>query len=150
MNLRPGWFERVSRQTHNEMREWPEWMREGSSVDNVHFYTLVKKIHTMHAAGMMHKRRGFSLSDVTPMEGTNHLIEEAVEFQAEIMCKNKERATKEAADALACLLSTLFMADISIHDVIDTCDRDLDANFTNDEAELETDTPGFSRSHRKS
>lgn len=143
-----GWYERQCVIAHEEIRRWPESMR-GENANDTFFYTLWDHIVMLHKQGAYHKKRGFSLADVSAAVACNHLIEESVELQAEIMCGTKENQVIEASDALATLLSTIFVQGLNIHDVISAADRKLYENFVYDKSEINTTTPGFSRSNRQ-
>lgn len=115
---------------------------------NEHIAELDRYIHELDKRGAWHKRRGFRLSDATTQIATNHLLEEAVELQAEMANGNFASQIKEAGNLLGVFLHLLWMAGIPLERVISSTFKTLDENFTFDESEIVTNQRGFTRATR--
>src|SRR5688500_14121464 len=110
---------------------------------------LLKKVAHLHHAGAYHRRRGFSLADSTPLLCTNHLLEETVEFQGEAcITGDREAMIAEAGDVLAIFCHALVLLNISLEEVVAASDAGLDRNFTLNQDEVLTSTPGLTRRTR--
>lgn len=114
------------------------------------FSALVDLVVNLHDEGAIHKKRGFSLHDVSVVDISNHLLEETVELQAEVMHGTHKEQLDEAADTLAVYLHLLVASGLPPDDVIDRCISKLNHNFTLDKSEVLTDTPGITRKSRGS
>ena len=95
--------------------------------------SLDRRIQQMHKAGSIHRRRGFRLSDATPELASNHMLEEAVELQAEVQWGNYQSQIEEAADLLNVFLHLLWMSGIPLTAVVAAGHQKLTDNFTEDE-----------------
>ena len=106
-------------------------------------------IQRLHESGAIHKKRGFSLADTTPQLATNHLLEEVVELQAECtLGGTRETIKQEAADVLAIFMHLLYISSITLEEVINECERKLEATFTNNPDEVISKNPGLTRRAR--
>lgn len=111
---------------------------------------LVLKIRELIEKGGYHVKRGFKLADVPAVVISNHLLEEAVELQAEVIVGDSSLATRqEAADVLLVFLHLLEKTGLPLYLVAETALATLNKEFTLDLANLKTSTPGFSRSARQ-
>lgn len=114
------------------------------------FDKLIALVKELHDKGSYHKKRGFSLRDSTAQLASNHMIEEAVELQAEATITHDRDATiEESADVLATWLHLLLHCEIVFQEVVDRCDSKLREIFTDDPSEIGTTTPGIMRRHRQ-
>jgi phosphoribosyl-ATP pyrophosphohydrolase len=112
---------------------------------------LVKFVKELHYRNAIHKKRGFRLQDSTKLMASSHMLEEAVELQAEACIENHhDGIVEESADVLATWLHLLLHCEVEMQEVIDKCVEKLLDIFTYDEAEILTGTPGYSRRHRDS
>lgn len=109
---------------------------------------LIDFIIDLHQHGAIHIKRGFSLRDSSKAIASNHLLEEAVELQAETMHGTEESITEEASDVLAIWLHLLVHCNISFESVVERCHTKLRQTFTFDESETTTNNPGFTRRNR--
>lgn len=109
---------------------------------------LNETVIALHNAGAFHKRRGFRLDAADERDATNHLLEEAVELQAECFRGRYQTQINEAADLLGVFLHLLWMMGIPLPVVVERCAEKLKENFTLDPSEVETATPGFTRGNR--
>lgn len=116
---------------------------------------LYNEIYKLHQQGAYHVKRGFSLKDASALTASNHLIEEAVELQAEVTLGNThidiiayEKAVEEAADVLLVFLHLTVVANLSLYHIIKKAKEKLKQNFTLDKSKIKTNTPGFNRSNR--
>jgi phosphoribosyl-ATP pyrophosphohydrolase len=111
---------------------------------------LLILVQELHDNGALHKKRGFSLHDSTPELAANHMIEEAVELQAEAtIARNRDGVVEESADVLATWLHLLIHCDVSFEEVVVRCMEKLRDTFTLDKDQVLTDTPGFTRRNRQ-
>lgn len=109
---------------------------------------LTSAIRDMRDNNFRHKRRGFRLRDATPEFLTVHLLEEAVELQAEvIVSKDRAKIVDEAGDVLCVFLHLLIASDISLYEVTDHALRKLKEALVPESASAHTN-PGFTRSSR--
>ena len=112
--------------------------------------SLESLVKQLHEKGAIHKKRGFSLADTTPQLATNHLLEEVVELQGEcILGGTKETIKEEAADVMAIFLHLLHVMDISLEEVLETCEQKLRDVFTFDPSEVISKNPGLTRRARE-
>lgn len=110
---------------------------------------LISLVRTLVATGAYHRKRGFSLSDSTPTIASTHMLEEAVELQAEVLITgDREAIIEESSDLLATWLHLLLQCDVEFETVVDKCIQKLHSVFTCDINELETSTPGVMRRSR--
>lgn len=118
------------------------------------FKKLWREVCDMHNSGAYHIKRGFSLKDSTSFTASNHLIEETVELQAEVVCADgckqfsQTKALEEAADVLLVFLHLLKVSNLNIYTVLKFARDKLKRNFTLDKSKILTNTPGFNRSNR--
>ena len=91
---------------------------------------LAEWVCKLHHESWEHARRqGFRLGEATPLIASNHLIEEAAEFQAEVMKHPQpNRAAQELADVLGVVVHAAQMIDISMNDLAVLC-MELRENF---------------------
>ena len=113
-----------------------------------HIEELQLEVARLHNLGAMHIRRGFRLSDATPELAANHLLEEGVELQAEIMNGDRQAMLAEASDLLAVLTHLLHMLEIPIENVAAAALAGLSKNFTLSPDAVTASRPGFTRSGR--
>lgn len=113
------------------------------------FKQLVNRINELHRQGAYHIKRGFSLRYAKKATSTNHLIEETVEYQAEILDGTRDKQIEEASDVLVVFLHSLEINDLNIEEIIDCASKKLEKVFTLDKSKIQTETPGFTRSCRK-
>lgn len=109
-------------------------------------YEFVQKLHDGNAK---HKRRGFGLKEASLAVISNHLIEENVEFQAELLSGDQIKQLAEAADVIGAFLHAIYAAGLPLDVVVRAAEMGLRTNFTFDEREIETNTPGFTRQNRR-
>ena len=113
---------------------------------------LYSKIQKLHAEGAYHIKRGFSLKDAEPVRTANHLIEEVVELQAEIIEGEYDLSLEEASDVLLVYLHLIHLLGIDfgvyLSHIIDCANKKLDKNWTLDKSKILTNTPGFTRRNR--
>lgn len=112
------------------------------------FNDLILRVQQLHELGAFHVKRGFSLKDAKLTTASNHLIEEAVELQAEVLDGNYDTKLEEAADVLLVYLHLLHLSKVSFSEVVSFAERKLEKNFTLDRSEIKTKTPGYTRSNR--
>jgi phosphoribosyl-ATP pyrophosphohydrolase len=110
--------------------------------------SLAARIQVMSDAGARHHRRGYALADATPSVATNHVLEEAVEFQAAVLHGSRGEAEREAADLLLVYLHALQLANCDISIVIAFAHQKLGDTFTCDPAKVLVDKPTFTRAGR--
>lgn len=111
---------------------------------------LLAFIQELHDLGAIHRKRGFSLQEATVELAANHLIEEAVELQAEAtISHDKAGVIDESADVIAVWLHLIILSDVSFEEVVVRCIEKLGEAFTLDKNEVLTDTPGFTRRNRQ-
>jgi phosphoribosyl-ATP pyrophosphohydrolase len=111
---------------------------------------LDQEIRQLREVNAYHVKRGFRLDDVPLGFITNHLLEEAVEFQAEMLfSRNMDSVKEEAADTLLCFLHALQAGCVSLRDVLDVAGEKLSKTFTTDPEKVLTKTPGFTRRNRE-
>ena len=110
--------------------------------------SLIERIKELHTQGAYHIKRGFSLKDSKKTTASNHLIEEAVELQAEVLDGDVITKTEEAADVLLVYLHLLYISGISFADVRDFAQFKLEKDFTLDKSKILTTTPGYTRKNR--
>jgi NTP pyrophosphatase (non-canonical NTP hydrolase) len=92
--------------------------------------SLEEWVYKMHRENWLHRRRpGFRLGEASPLIASNHLIEEAVEFQAEVIGNNHAAAVDELANVLGVVVHAAHMLGVSMHDLSTTCTRQLLDNF---------------------
>jgi phosphoribosyl-ATP pyrophosphohydrolase len=106
------------------------------------------KIRALHKAGAYHRKRGFRLNEAEPVLASNHVIEEAVELQAECVYGTYHSQLDEAADLLCVWLHLLWLSGVPLSVVLERASQKLDQNFTLNPDEVETKTPGRLRSNR--
>ena len=109
---------------------------------------LIEYISELHRNNAIHIKRGFRLQDATPLIASNHLIEETVELQAEVICGNEDGIIDEASDALACLLHLLEMKKITLDVIAKHSKQKLIKVFSTDIGKITAITNGFSRRGR--
>lgn len=111
---------------------------------------LLALVQELHDNGAIHKKRGFSLHDSTAELSANHMLEEAVELQAEAtIARNRDGVVEESADVMATWLHLLIHCDVAFEEVVARCMEKLGDTFTLDEDQILTDTPGFTRRNRQ-
>jgi phosphoribosyl-ATP pyrophosphohydrolase len=111
---------------------------------------LINLIRYLIDENAIHKKRGFSLQESTLELAANHLIEEAVELQAEAtISRNRDGIVEESADVLATWLHLLLLCGVSFDEVVDKCAKKLNQEFTFSKNEVLTDMPGFTRRNRQ-
>lgn len=111
---------------------------------------LLILVQKLHDDGAIHKKRGFSLHDSTRELAANHMIEEAVELQAEAtISHDRAGIVEESADVLATWLHLLIHCDVPFEEVVSRCMTKLEDTFTMDPDEVITTTPGFTRRNRQ-
>lgn len=106
---------------------------------------LIKKLKEMHKGFFYHKKRGFLLGTVTPTMVSCHLLEEAVELQAEIISDNHEGIVEEAADVYLLLMHLFVTLNLDIKKVETEALQKLEVAFTTKRTKL---NPGFTRRNR--
>lgn len=107
-----------------------------------------RAVRKLVADGAFHKRRGFSLRGVPASVITNHMLEEAVELQAECLIGCRRQQIKEAADLLGAFLHLLQAFGITLQEVSQQTLDNLRQNFTTNRADVQTESPGYLRSNR--
>jgi phosphoribosyl-ATP pyrophosphohydrolase len=111
---------------------------------------LIALIKNLCDSGARHKKRGFLIREATPELNAIHLVEEAVEVQAEvIISRDKNGIISESADMLAIWLHLLVMCDITFEEVVAKSVEMLGNKTTCEESEVLTSTPGFTRRNRQ-
>ncbi len=109
---------------------------------------LMDQIRELRDNNYRHKRRGFRLKAVSPEFLTVHLLEEAVELQAEVLTGGtRTQIVDEAGDVLCVFLHLLIAKGIPLHDVVSHAMEKLDRALVPD-IESEHTNPGFTRSSR--
>ena len=97
----------------------------------------------------IHIKRGFRISDTNLFTVTNHLLEEAVEFQAALtMSKDADHALDEAADLLMIFTHALAQAGISFDAVCERAESKLLTHWTIDPSKVTAVQPGLTRKSR--
>ena len=110
---------------------------------------LIEYIDELHDTNAIHIKRGFCLQEANPIFATIHMLEEAVELQAEVCCDGpREAVVEEAADTLACYLHLLRILDISAEEVEERAIEKLKSVYTLNPDEVLTSTPGMTRRSR--
>ena len=113
------------------------------------FKELIAFVQELHDRNAYHRKRGFQLQDSTKMLASSHMLEEAVELQAEACIEeDRDGVIEESSDVLATWLHLLLHCEVSFQEVIDRCTEKLLDTFTYDPNDLLTTTPGYSRRHR--
>jgi len=110
---------------------------------------LYEYVEWLHKVDAYHRKRGFRLSEASDTICTNHLIEEAVELQAEVLNDDDAGIVNECSDLMACVIHLLVSRNISIDDVQHAALKKLGSVFTTDKDEVLTSKPGFARSNRE-
>lgn len=110
---------------------------------------IIDLVKHLHAERAMHVKRGFCLSDLDVERTSNHLLEEAIELQAEVLEGHRDGVVDESADVLATWLHLLQYQKIDFQEVLERCRQKLLDVFTFDPEDVLTTTPGYSRRHRQ-
>ena len=114
------------------------------------FQELIALVAELRDKNAYHRKRGFQLQDSTSTLISNHLLEEAVELQAEACIEeNREGVIDESSDVLATFLHLVLHCKVDFQEVINRCTEKLLKTFVYDPNDLLTDTPGYSRRHRQ-
>lgn len=114
------------------------------------FKKLEERVSEFHLLGAYHKKRGFSLSQSKLTTASNHLIEEVVELQAEVLDGTYDTKREEGADVLLVFLSLLWISNMSFSEIVDVASKKIEKNFTLNKDEVLTNNPGFTRKNRES
>jgi phosphoribosyl-ATP pyrophosphohydrolase len=107
---------------------------------------IVQLSKELKEGGAYHIRRGFQLSDCDEREISNHLIEEAVELQAEMFRGTRETQLEEASDLICVLSHAIEFCGFTVEELMQKAKEKLDANFTYNENQVQGN--GFNRSNR--
>lgn len=124
--------------------------------------TLRDKIVHLNHVNAIHVNRGFRLQEVSIAVCSNHMIEEAVEAQAEILSLginnynsttlspgSKELIVEELGDMQVCYHHLLVKLGITPEEVELAAVKKLEKNFTLDESKVTAIKPGLTRKGRK-
>ncbi len=101
---------------------------------------LDRLVADMHHTGYIHRKRGFSMNEVDMAVASNHMIEEACEYQAACIAwsgqlyKDRDRSehearVEEAGDLLGCFLHLNLMAGISLGEIVMRAEEKLMERF---------------------
>ena len=117
---------------------------------NKNFAELGFLIDYLHNVDAIHVKRGFKLSEATALDASNHMLEEAVELQAEVIAGDgsPESVVEEAADTLICYLHLLKRMGVKVDDVTDRAYNKLLEVFTCDPKKVTAVKPGKTRKGR--
>jgi phosphoribosyl-ATP pyrophosphohydrolase len=108
-------------------------------------YEFIQKLHLDDA---YHIKRGFRLSEASDIVASNHLVEEAVELQAEIIEDNYDGILAEAADLVSMLIHVLVNRGIPLCCLEDAAIKKLTETFSIDAADIISTMPGLTRRNR--
>ena len=110
---------------------------------------LIEKVRQLYEADAIHIKRGFRVrTEGSLMVASNHLIEEAVELQAELLFGEKPAQVEEAGDLLTLFCHILKRGDISLEEVVDSAVEKAERNYTTDPEQVTAVTPGVTRRGR--
>lgn len=110
---------------------------------------LIEKVKQLYEADAIHIKRGFRVqSEGSLMVASNHLIEEAVELQAELLFGEKPAQIEEAGDLLTLFCHILKRGDISLEEVVEAALAKAEKNYTTNPDEVTAITPGVTRRGR--
>ena len=110
---------------------------------------LIDKVAELYEADAIHIKRGFRVrTEGSLMVASNHLIEEAVELQAELLFGDRPKQVEEAGDLLTLFCHILKRGDITLAEVVDSAYEKACRNYTTDPTKVTAHTPGVTRSGR--
>lgn len=110
---------------------------------------LIDTIERLYEIDAIHIKRGFRVkTDGNKLVASNHLLEEAVELQAEVMVDNREAIVEEAGDLLTLIVHLLKRCDISFDEVIESAVEKCHRIYTTDPKNITAITPGVTRRGR--
>ena len=110
---------------------------------------LLSLIDELYEVNAYHVKRGFRLKEATSLMVSNHLLEEAVELQSEIMANNREAIVEEAGDVIVLFARVLRTTDVGLDEVLTFATKKLNKIFTTDPNKVTAISPGTSRRARK-
>ena len=111
---------------------------------------LLSKIDSLYEQDAIHIKRGFKVrSEGSSTVASNHLIEEAVELQAEVLEDNREGTIEEAGDLLTLFCHLLKRCHIPLQEVVDLAVAKLERVYTTDPSKVTAITSGVTRRGRK-
>lgn len=97
----------------------------------------IERLRSVHAR---HRKKNFVITAVTPAVQSNHLIEEAVELQAEVVSDpydgRRDAIICEAADTLVVLMHMMILHDINGSELLQASMRTL-ADHWDDHGDLD-------------
>ena len=113
---------------------------------------LLDYVEELHQKDAIHVRRGFKLSQATALDASNHLLEEAIELQAEVIQNQEFGYTDdmldEASDVLVCYLHLLRRKCMPLSKVAEHAKEKLQRAFTTDPSKVTAIKPGVTRKGR--
>jgi phosphoribosyl-ATP pyrophosphohydrolase len=110
---------------------------------------LIAKVKTLYELDAIHIKRGFRLrTEGSVSVASNHLIEEAVELQAELLWGKREAIVEEAGDLLTLFCHILKRTDISLDEVVNSALEKAEKSYTADPEKITAITPGVTRRRR--
>ena len=124
---------------------------------------LYDEVLRLHQANAIHIRKGFHLLDASIADCTNHLLEETVEAQAEVLSvlclaglshveywgDNRASVIEELGDARSVYLHLLIRMGLTEEDVDKIALEKLARSFTSDPDKVTATIPGVTRKGRK-
>lgn len=111
--------------------------------------TLIQLVSDLYENNAIHVKRGFRLrTEGSNLVASNHLIEEAVELQAELIAENREATVEEAGDLLTLMCHILKRNNISIEEIAASAVEKVARSYTLNPEEVTAITPGVTRRGR--
>ena len=110
---------------------------------------LIDLIDDLYKLNAYHIRRGFRLKEGSALIASNHLLEEAIELQAEVIDSDREAIIEEAGDTLAVFCHLLKRTDISLEEVVESALDKVVRSYTTNPAEITAKNPGVTRKGMK-
>jgi len=109
---------------------------------------LIDLVDLLYEHNAYHVKRGFRINESSPLIASNHLLEEAVELQAEVIEADREAIIEESGDLLALFCHLIKQTDITLEEVVDSAVNKLNKAYTTNPAEVTAATPGVTRRSR--
>jgi len=115
---------------------------------------IQQRIKQLKRNNAVHVKRGYCINDISVELQSNHLLEEVVELQAEILANhhernpNAEKIVKEACHVYACFIHLMVRLGIDFRQLEEVTDEMLSANWTTNPEEVTAKEPGFTRAGR--
>jgi len=110
--------------------------------------TILHRIDNLFQNDMIHKKRGYHISNQNTEMAGLALVEETVELQAELMAGTDDTVLEEMADVLICLTRVIYDRQILPVTLLTAVEKKLDEIWVYGPDAVETGTPGLTRRNR--